>query len=108
MAANIGLSDQNSHTELVGLRCLQSAGSSGTVALANAVASDITTSTERETYVSWVAATLTLAPSIGPITGGLLAQYAEWHSIFQVLLALASVVAVPMVIFFPETCRKIT
>ncbi|KAM0799527.1 hypothetical protein BDR22DRAFT_855724 [Usnea florida] len=53
MAANSGLSVQNSHAELVGLRCLRRTGSSGTVALANAVASDITTSTKRGTYLSW-------------------------------------------------------
>ena len=107
MAANIGLGVQNNYAALMVLRCLQSAGSSGTVALASAVATDITTSAERGSYVSWAAAAPMLAPSIGPIIGGLLAQYAGWHSIFWFLLALTSVVAVPMVIFFPETCRKI-
>ena len=107
MAANIGLGVQNSYAALMVLRCLQSAGSSGTVALASAVATDITTSAERGSYVSWAAAAPMLAPSIGPIIGGHLAQYAGWHSIFWFLLALTSVVAVPMIIFFPETCRKI-
>jgi len=107
MAANVGLGAQNNYAALMVLRCLQSAGSSGTVALANAVATDITTSAERGTYVSWAAAAPMLAPSIGPIIGGLLAQYAGWHSIFWFLLILVGVVAVPMAIFFPETCRKI-
>ena len=39
--------------ESVGLRCLRNVGSSGTVALANPVASHIMTSTERGTYSSW-------------------------------------------------------
>ena len=107
MAANIGLGVQNNYVALLVLRCLQSAGSSGTIALASAVATDITISAERGSYVSWAAAAPMLAPSIGPIIGGLLSQYAGWHSIFWFLLALTSVVAVPMVIFFPETCRKI-
>ena len=59
------------------LRCLQSAGSGGTVALANAIAADIVTPAERGTYISWAAAVSMLGPIAGPIIGGILAQYAR-------------------------------
>lgn len=65
-AANIGLALQNNYAALMVLRCLQSAGSSGTAALANAVVSDIITSQQRGAYVSY----LSVAPQAGTISNG--------------------------------------
>ncbi|KAI0485177.1 MFS general substrate transporter [Xylariaceae sp. FL0804] len=107
MAANIGLGAQNSYAALLALRCFQSAGSSGMAALSNAVATDITTPGERGSYISYAAAIPMLGPTLGPIIGGLLSQFAGWHSVFWFLLALTGAVAIPMAIFFPETCRRI-
>jgi MFS family permease len=53
MGANIGLALQNSYTSLLVLRCLQSAGSSGTISLALGVVADISTSSERGTYIGY-------------------------------------------------------
>ncbi|KAJ6160452.1 MFS general substrate transporter [Penicillium chermesinum] len=47
LAANLGLGLQNSYAALAVLRCLQSAGSSGTVALANGLVGDLVTSADR-------------------------------------------------------------
>ena len=105
--ANIGLALQNSYPALMVLRCVQSAGSSGTVSLANAVVVDLVTSAERGTYVSWTSVIPQLGPSVGPIIGGLLAQFVNWHFIFWFLLIVTAVVFFPMLVFFPETCRKI-
>lgn len=58
---------------------VQSAGSSGTVALASAVAADVATSAERGTYIAITSLTGILAPSLGPILGGVLSQDAGWH-----------------------------
>jgi len=52
IAANLGLALQNSYAALLLLRMLQSAGSSGTIALANGLVGDTVTSAERGTYVS--------------------------------------------------------
>lgn len=86
---------------------LQSAGSSGTVALASAVVADVATSAERGIYIGITSMTGVLAPSLGPLLGGILAQYAGWHWIFGLLAIFAVVVFIPMLLFFPETCRKI-
>jgi hypothetical protein len=107
IAANVGLALQNNYAALLILRCLQSAGSSGTVALASAVAADIVTTAELGSYISFAAAVPMLAPSIGPIIGGVIATFAGWHWIFWFLLILSLLVAIPFAIFFPETCRKI-
>lgn len=106
-AANIGLGIQNDYAALLVLRCLQSAGSSGTVALANAVVCDIVTSQERGTYVSYMSIATQAGPSLGPIIGGLLGQYLGWHSVFWFLLICVGVVSVPVALFFPETCRSV-
>ncbi|KAK5047715.1 hypothetical protein LTR84_006380 [Exophiala bonariae] len=105
--ANIGLALQNSYAGLLVLRCFQSAGSSGTVSLIYAVIADVVPSSDRGSYVVYAAVLPQLAPSLGPVIGGLLAQYANWHFIFWFLFIVATVVFVPLGLFFPETCRKI-
>lgn len=64
MAANLGLALQNNYAALLVLRCFQSAGSSGTAALSNAVATDITTSAERGSYIVYAAAIPMLGPTL--------------------------------------------
>ncbi|KAI6383222.1 hypothetical protein MCOR25_000143 [Pyricularia grisea] len=107
LAANVGLGIQNNFTALLVLRCVQSAGSSGVQTLSNAVAADIATPAERGSYVSFAAAAPVLATTLGPIIGGLLAQFAGWHSGFWLLAAVAGVLLLPMAAFFPETCRNV-
>ncbi|KAK9453578.1 citrate synthase [Dipodascopsis uninucleata] len=108
IAANIGLGLQNNYAALMVLRAVQSTGSSGTVALATAVVTDIITSSERGSYVSYVSIPSLLGPSISPVIGGLLTNYTDWHWIFWFLVILSGVYSVPFIILFPETCRNVT
>ncbi|THY72883.1 citrate synthase, partial [Aureobasidium pullulans] len=89
------------------LRCLQSGGSSGTIALANGVVGDIVTSAERGSYVAFASVSSILGPTLSPILGGLLSQYWNWHGIFWFLLAFGGVFFIPLFLFFPETCRNV-
>lgn len=86
---------------------VQSSGSSATVALANAVAADLVTSAERGSYIGYTSVAGILAPTLSPIIGGLLSQYAGWRWIFWFLLIFSGTFFVPFLLFFPETCRKI-
>lgn len=86
---------------------MQSCGSSGTVALASAVAADIITSAERGAYMGFASLGNILAPSLGPIAGGILSQYFGWQAIFWFLTIAAGIFFVPFLLFFPETCRGI-
>lgn len=70
---------------LLGLRCLQSAGSSSTVALCTAVVADLVTSAERGQYIGFTAVPAVLAPALGPVVGGLLSEFLGWRSIFWFL-----------------------
>jgi hypothetical protein len=51
IGANVGLALQNNYAALLVLRCLQSAGSSGTVALGSGVVADIASSGERGKFM---------------------------------------------------------
>ncbi|KAF4450262.1 putative dityrosine transporter [Fusarium austroafricanum] len=107
IAANIGLALAPSYGALLGLRCLQSAGSASTVALCFAVVADVVTSAERGQYIGLTAVPTVLGPSLGPIIGGLLAEYLGWRWIFWFLVILSGVTIVLIALFYPETCREI-
>ncbi|KAF2213501.1 hypothetical protein CERZMDRAFT_66981 [Cercospora zeae-maydis SCOH1-5] len=107
MIANLALALQNSYVALLVLRMLQSAGSSGTIALANGLVGDCITSSERGQYIAWASLASILGPTVSPIIGGLLVQYLDWHWIFWFLLILSSATFVPLFLFLPETCRNI-
>jgi multidrug resistance protein len=107
LAANVGLATQDSYAALLVLRCLQSSGSSGTVALANAVAADVVTSAERGEYIGYTSVGAILAPSLAPVLGGVLSQFAGWRWIFWFLVIFAVAFFTPFMLFFPETCREI-
>ena len=106
-AANLGLALQDSFPSLMGLRLLQSAGSSGTIALSIALVGDTCVPAERGSYMSWATIGDLLGPSIAPIAGGLIAQELNWHWIFWILLLLSTCFFVPLPLFLPETCRAI-
>lgn len=107
ISGNVALALQHSYPALLVLRAVQSCGSSGTVALASAVAADIITSAERGTYMGIASLGNILAPSLGPILGGLLSQYLGWQAVFWFLAITAVAFFLPLLLFFPETCRAI-
>lgn len=89
------------------LRCLQSAGSSGTIALGSAVVADLTTRAERGKYIGYASMGISLGPALGPIVGGLLDHYLGWRSIFWFLVILSGVLFIIILIVLPETCRAV-
>jgi multidrug resistance protein len=107
LAANLGLALQDSFAALMVLRCLQSSGSSGTVALGNAMVSDIATSSERGSYIGYSSMGALLGPTLGPIIGGLLNQFLGWRAIFWFLFIFSAVILLIYLILLPETCRKV-
>ncbi|KAK8059848.1 MFS multidrug transporter [Apiospora saccharicola] len=107
VGANIGCALAPNYVALLILRMLQSAGSSTTVALCQAVVSDIVTSAERGQYVGFAAVPTILAPALGPVIGGLISQFLGWRWIFWFLTILAGAFMVLYALFMPETCRNI-
>ncbi|KFZ24183.1 hypothetical protein V502_01346 [Pseudogymnoascus sp. VKM F-4520 (FW-2644)] len=107
LGANIGLALQNSFPALLVLRCLQSAGSSGGIALGFGVVADISTSSERGSYVGIVGAGTMLGPALGPVIGGILAQFLGWRSIFWFCFIFSAVWLIPFILTVPETGRNV-
>ncbi|KAJ4478191.1 major facilitator superfamily domain-containing protein [Lentinula aciculospora] len=107
VVANLGLALQNSYTALLILRCLQSIGSSATIALGSAVVADIVTRAERGVWIGYAGLGTSLGPALGPIIGGFLDEYFGWHSIFWFLLVLGGILLVIIFAFMPETGRTV-
>ncbi|KAJ5679289.1 hypothetical protein N7462_007533 [Penicillium macrosclerotiorum] len=106
-AANIGLALQNSFAALLVLRCLQSAGSSGTVSFGYGVIADIATPAERGKYVGPMSAGVMVAPALGPVIGGLLAKFLGWRSVFWFLVIISGGYLIVFMIAMPETARNV-
>lgn len=107
IAASIGLAVQDSYGALLVLRMLQSAGSSGTIALAYGVIADIAAPHERGGYVGAAHVGFNSAPSLGPILGGVLTQKTGWKSIFWFMTGLASLVFILILFLLQETSRAL-
>lgn len=105
--ANIGLALQNNYAALLILRCLQSAGSSGTVAFGYGVIADVSTTAERGSLIGPMAAGIMVAPALGPVIGGLLSQFLGWRAVFWFLVIISGGYLVVYAILMPETHRKI-
>ncbi|KAJ5691763.1 hypothetical protein N7462_001186 [Penicillium macrosclerotiorum] len=107
LGANVGLALQSSYPALMVLRCLQSSGSSGTIALGSAVVADLTTRAERGKYIGYAGMGIALGPALGPIIGGLLDHFLGWRAIFWFLVILSGTFFIVILIVFPETCRAV-
>lgn len=64
IGANIGLACQNNYVALLVLRCLQSTGSSGTVALGSGFVADIASSAERGSYMGGLLIAQSIAKTV--------------------------------------------
>ena len=107
LCANIGLALQSSFAALLVLRCLQSSGSSGTIALAGGVVGDIASPSERGTYMGLALSGPQVGPALGPVIGGILAKTLGWRAIFWFLVIFAGVGFAIFAVTFPETGRNV-
>ncbi|CAF9907940.1 MAG: hypothetical protein HETSPECPRED_007942 [Heterodermia speciosa] len=105
LGATLGLAAQDSYAALQTLRCLQSAGASGTVAIAYGVISDIAPSAERGSYVGLLLGLANAAPSLGPVLGGVIAEKLSWRWIFWILAITSGLHLLLLFVFLPETAR---
>ncbi|KAL3472582.1 major facilitator superfamily domain-containing protein [Aspergillus californicus] len=107
LGANIGLALQDSYAALMVLRCLQSSGSSGTIALGSATVADLSTRAERGKYIGYATMGVTLGPALGPVIGGLLDHFLGWRAIFWFLAIFSGVFGFIIFLILPETCRAV-
>ncbi|KAK2627302.1 hypothetical protein QTJ16_003268 [Diplocarpon rosae] len=107
LVANVGLAFSNNLTTLMVFRAVQAAGSAATISVGAGVIGDITTARERGGLIGIFGGIRMLGQSIGPVFGGIIAQYLGWHAIFWFLLGLGSLTLFLIVLLLPETLRSI-
>lgn len=89
------------------LRCIQSAGSASTVALGAGVIGDIGTPAERGGFFGVFTFGPQVGPALGPVIGSVLADKLGWRSIFWFLCIMSGICFALMLIFLPETLRRL-
>ncbi|KAH6626201.1 major facilitator superfamily transporter [Chaetomium sp. MPI-SDFR-AT-0129] len=105
--SNIALSFLPNFAVLLIFRGLQAAGSASTVSIGNGVIQDISPPAERGAFISVYQAIRNFSIAIGPILGGLLANFFGFRSIFVFLAILSALVMILIIVFLPETLRRI-
>ncbi|KAG1813270.1 major facilitator superfamily domain-containing protein [Suillus subaureus] len=89
------------------LRCIQAAGSASTVALGAGVIGDIGTPAERGGFFGIFTLGPQVGPALGPVIGGVLADKLGWRSIFWFLCIMSAACFALMLVFLPETLRRL-
>ncbi|KAE8376120.1 major facilitator superfamily domain-containing protein [Aspergillus bertholletiae] len=107
IVANIALGVSTNYGELMAFRALQAAGSAATISIGAGVIGDITTSAERGSLVGIFGGVRMLGQGVGPVFGGLLAQYLGFRSIFWFLTICAGASLLIILVLLPETLRSI-
>ncbi|KAI0785153.1 major facilitator superfamily domain-containing protein [Abortiporus biennis] len=90
---------------LIGMRCIQGAGSSAVISIGAATLADIYDPHERGTMMGLYYSAPLLGPVLGPILGGALTQGFDWRATFWFLVIFTGLCFV-MFIFFTDTFRK--
>ncbi|KAI0927466.1 hypothetical protein AcV5_007999 [Taiwanofungus camphoratus] len=90
---------------LIGMRCLQAAGSSAVMSIGAATLADLYEPSERGTMMGIYYCAPLLGPSLGPILGGVLTQGFNWRATFWFLVIFTGLCVVAFV-FFKDTFRR--
>ncbi|KAF5121895.1 Itaconate transport protein [Metarhizium anisopliae] len=107
IVSNIVLSLSPNFPVLLVFRGVQAAGSASTVSIGNGVIQDIATPDERGAFISFYQAIRNFSIAVGPVIGGLLANFLGFRSVFVFLLVTSSLVLATIAVFLPETLRTI-
>ncbi|KAL4794891.1 major facilitator superfamily domain-containing protein [Aspergillus venezuelensis] len=105
--ANLALAFTSSYAMIMVLRGIQAAGSAATISIAAGVIGDIATPRERGGFMGTNAGVRMMGQAIGPVIGGLLNSRWGFRSIFWLLFVLAVIVLFALLVFLPETHRRI-
>ncbi|MFZ9506064.1 MAG: MDR family MFS transporter [Burkholderiaceae bacterium] len=94
---------------LIAARILQGIGGGSVIALVQTVVADIAPGARRGRYQGWFSGVYAAASVMGPVLGGLIAEYIGWRGIFLINLptgVIAFVLARRALAGLPRTARK--
>ncbi|KAF5588036.1 multidrug resistance [Fusarium subglutinans] len=107
LAANVSLAFTSNLAMLVVLRGLQAAGSAATISISTGVIADIAEPNERAGFMGTNAGIRMIGQAMGPVIGGLLNSAWGFRSIFWFLFVFCALVLLGILLFLPETQRRI-
>lgn len=107
IVANIGLARTNVYWLLFVLRCLQATGIASAISIGAGIIGDITTRSNRGTYMSIFSGITIIAVAFGPLMGGALSNNLGWRSIFWFLCISSGCFYIFSIFVLPETKRAI-
>ncbi|KAI0078221.1 MFS general substrate transporter [Panus rudis PR-1116 ss-1] len=90
---------------LIGMRCVQAAGSSAVFAIGAATLADIFDPHVRGTMMGIYYGAPLLGPALGPIIGGALSQAWNWRATFWFIVVFTALCLIAFT-FFPDTFRR--
>ena len=105
--ACLGLALQHSYPALLILRMLQSVGGSATLGLGYSIVGDLVESSDQGTFIGIPCAGPNVAPTVGPMLGGLITQMAGWQWTFGFLASFGCLTLLSIVVILPETARNV-
>ncbi|ORX81673.1 MFS general substrate transporter [Basidiobolus meristosporus CBS 931.73] len=103
----VGLGLTPNFTALLILRMLQACGSSSVIAIGAGVVGDIAAPSERGGYFGIFSLGQMLGLVIGPVLGGIIAEYLTWRWIFWILLIIGACFLASIFFLLPETLRSL-
>ncbi|KAK3497201.1 MFS general substrate transporter [Neurospora hispaniola] len=107
LIANIALAFSKNFAMLMVFRAIQAFGSAATISVGGGVLGDITTAKERGGYMAGFSAVRMFGLSMGPVIGGIITEYLGFHAIFWFLFVLGSITLGAILLFLPETLRRV-
>ena len=105
--ANVGLALNNTYPGLIVLRCIQAFGIALTVTVGSGIASDITTKSERGSFIGITTGLSLLGQAFGALIGGLIENSFGWRAIFWFLVISAGASLILVFTCLPETSRPL-
>ncbi len=90
---------------LIAARLVQALGAAAGATLGRAMVRDLYARDQAARVLSIIGMALSVAPAVGPVVGGYLQVWFDWHAIFAVLGAAGLALLVTVALAMPETNR---
>ncbi|KAF6810474.1 major facilitator superfamily transporter [Colletotrichum sojae] len=107
LASCLGLALSRTYPAVVALRAVQAVGSASTTAIGASLIGDLIHVSRRGKYMANYSALGGASTALGPVVGGLFAQYTGWRGMFVFLSAFAGFLLLFAALLLPETKRSI-
>jgi DHA1 family bicyclomycin/chloramphenicol resistance-like MFS transporter len=106
VAGSVACGLAESIESLIAARLLQALGAAAGSTLGRAMVRDIHTRDQAARVLSIIGMALAVAPAAGPVAGGYLQVWFNWHAIFAALGAVGLALLVTVALRMPETNRS--